>query len=531
MFRLLLNPLSIKINTPRSEAHLSAQHNSDEGKDDTGEVTQSLCFRLGGVSPNWSSASKTQQRNVQGPQILCGKPRGNLRFRKVQREAGLEQRLERAYDGGGEGGVGGAGWEPRPTLGTRGKQHQPPVHPLGPCPLQPPPGATRDTQGGLREGQTTGGGGRVLRLPGSGGWGRDLLYPLFSAQQQLRVAELHAALVGGILEHQLQAHCLLRRPLLRLGPGSRLPRRRRLQVQLRERRRRRRLGPRGLALQRHGRLGAADLALGERLLPRRGLRVRPGGNLPRGRLLRPGRLAVRLRLQSGGLARVVGLAFGPRELGLAPPHRWQANKRYSAWLRHPHCSGPLPSLKPALGSTPSCLPACPSFCSPSLFFPPPPSAVAADATVSADCPPFPATMFWWAPPPSPGSLRPPCWIPHINRSRPLSGRMRRQETLTSTVVAVAQFSSFPPNSLESRQVSGSDVMARPVSLETETPSAPFLKGRGLGFPEKLPIRTWKPEARLGLAQRRASEMCLGRIWLWRRSPPALAFRELGLSAG
>ena len=82
--------------------------------------------------------------------------------------------------------------------------------------------------------------------------------------------------------------------------------------------------------------------------------------------------------------------------------------------------------------------------------------------------------------------------------------MRRQETLTSTVVAVAQFSSFPPNSLESRQVSGSDVMARPVSLETETPSAPFLKGGGLGFPEKLPIRTWKPEARLGLVQRRAS---------------------------
>ncbi|KAI4570693.1 hypothetical protein MJT46_006210 [Ovis ammon polii x Ovis aries] len=33
--------------------------------------------------------------------------------------------------------------------------------------------------------------------------------------------------------------------------------------------------------------------------------------------------------------------------------------------------------------------------------------------------------------------------------------MRRQETLASTVVAMAQFSSFPPNSLESRQSTGS----------------------------------------------------------------------------
>lgn len=72
--------------------------------------------------------------------------------------------------------------------------------------------------------------------------------------------------------------------------------------------------------------------------------------------------------------------------------------------------------------------------------------------------------------------------------------MRTEETLASTVVAVAQFSSFPPNSLASRQVGGSDDMARPVSVETETPSAPFLKGRVLGFPEQLPIRTRKPEA-------------------------------------
>lgn len=76
--------------------------------------------------------------------------------------------------------------------------------------------------------------------------------------------------------------------------------------------------------------------------------------------------------------------------------------------------------------------------------------------------------------------------------------MRRQETLASTVVAVAQFSSFPLNSLESRQVSGSDVVAGPVSLETETPSEPFLKGRGLGFPE-LPTSTRKPATHVGLS--------------------------------
>lgn len=43
-------------------------------------------------------------------------------------------------------------------------------------------------------------------------------------------------------------------------------------------------------------------------------------------------------------------------------------------------------------------------------------------------------------------------------------------------------------------------MAGPVSLETKTPSAPLLKGRGLGVPEKLPLRTRNPAARLGLAK-------------------------------
>lgn len=136
--------------------------------------------------------------------------------------------------------------------------------------------------------------------------GRDPLYPLFSAKQQLRVAELHAAFVRGVLEHQLQANRLLRRSRRRLRPGSRVPRRGGLQGQ----RWRRRLGPRGLALQRHGRLGTADLALGERLVARRVLRVSAGGRL------RPGRLAIRLRrLQAGGLA------LGASEVGLAPPHR------------------------------------------------------------------------------------------------------------------------------------------------------------------------------------------------------------------
>lgn len=257
-------------------------------------VTQSLRFRPGGVSPKvfslpfyrndrWKCHKKLAAR-LAGPRDLVWgterKRRKKLRFRKVHRKTGS------ARCGGGS--LGHPGWPSRAA----------PAPSSRPAPATPPPGRAkcRAARAGGRSG-----GARAVGRPG----GRDPLYPLFSAQQQLRVAELHAAFVRGVLEHQLQANSLLRRSRGRLRPGSRLPRRGSLQGQ----RRRRRLGPRGLALQRHGRLGAADLALGERLVARRGLSVSAGGRL------RPGRLAVRLRLQSGGLA------LRAREVGLAPPHR------------------------------------------------------------------------------------------------------------------------------------------------------------------------------------------------------------------
>jgi hypothetical protein len=59
--------------------------------------------------------------------------------------------------------------------------------------------------------------------------------------------------------------------------------------------------------------------------------------------------------------------------------------------------------------------------------------------------------------------------------------MRTLETLASTVVAVAQFSPFPLNSLEARQLGGSDVTDRPVSVATGTLSA-LLSKEGFGVP-------------------------------------------------
>lgn len=61
--------------------------------------------------------------------------------------------------------------------------------------------------------------------------------------------------------------------------------------------------------------------------------------------------------------------------------------------------------------------------------------------------------------------------------------MRTLETLASTVVAVAQFSSFPLNSLEARQLGGNDVTNRPVSVATGTLCMLWFQRRGLGFPE------------------------------------------------
>lgn len=153
---------------PQAPKHIStlSTTNNDEGEDDIGGVTQSLCFRLGGVSPKVFSSFllkallELPQHNpttqLAGPPDFVGK-------------AKRKSWLGTAFGAGSRGGLDGARWEPRPTLGSRGKQHQPPTHPLGPCPLQPPSGATRDAPGGRRKAKTTGEGGRVLRLPGSGG--------------------------------------------------------------------------------------------------------------------------------------------------------------------------------------------------------------------------------------------------------------------------------------------------------------------------------------------------------------------------
>lgn len=113
--------------------------------------------------------------------------------------------------------------------------------------------------------------------------------------------------------------------------------------------------------------------------------------------------------------------------------------------------------------------------------------------------------------------------------------MRRQETLASTVVAVAQFSSFPPNRLESGQVTGSDVTAEPVSLETETPSAPFQKGGVWGFPRSLLFapgnqsRAWV-SFKGGRRDVPGTDLVMAPGPAW-HVPPAFGPEELGLSAG
>lgn len=73
-----------------------------------------------------------------------------------------------------------------------------------------------------RQGRGGGEGGGRAAWPGrTGGEGEgEVPYPRVSAQQQLRVAELHAALFGGVLQHHLQAD--------RLAERERLLRRQRL---------------------------------------------------------------------------------------------------------------------------------------------------------------------------------------------------------------------------------------------------------------------------------------------------------------
>lgn len=100
--------------------------------------------------------------------------------------------------------------------------------------------------------------------------------------------------------------------------------------------------------------------------------------------------------------------------------------------------------------------------------------------------------------------------------------MRTLETLASTVVAVAQFSPFPLNSLEARQLGGSDVIDVPVSVATGTLSTLCFQRRGLGFPELFPPLARKPRRARG-SLRVSVAMCLGPIQSWRRVPP-----EVGL---
>ena len=177
MFRLLLNPLQLR-KIPHAQKHISAPTttNSDEGEDDPGGVTQCLCFTLGGVSPRFSlpfyRLLEVRKQNpttqLAGPPgFFCRRHRGNLRFRKVQGKARSEQPLEREreQDAGGRGGwsverVGASG----PTQGSREK-HTRSAPALSSHPLRRP----ETHKVGVGRCKPLGGGGRVSRLPGSGG--------------------------------------------------------------------------------------------------------------------------------------------------------------------------------------------------------------------------------------------------------------------------------------------------------------------------------------------------------------------------
>lgn len=188
-FQITLKSLQLR-KTLHARKHISAQSvtSSDEAEDDTGGGYTIPRLQTGGRVPQafslpfyrndcWSSTRKTQQRNLQGPEILYGAQKEkeeNLRFRKVPRKTGSEQRLERAHEGGWWNRVGA--W---PKRGSKRKQHQARIHPLGPCPLRGDPRRARwASEGAEHWGRRTG-----PKDSGVWGEGKNLLYPLFSAQQ------------------------------------------------------------------------------------------------------------------------------------------------------------------------------------------------------------------------------------------------------------------------------------------------------------------------------------------------------------
>lgn len=174
-------------------------------------VTQSLRFRPGGVSPKVFFASLLPERQMEVPQEASRTARRALGFgvgnRKEKEEKKLRFRKVHRKTGSARCGGGSLGHPGGPSRAA-------PAPSSSPAPATPPPGRAKCTAARAGGGS---GGARAVGRPG----GRDPLYPLFSAQQQLRVAELHAAFVRGVLEHQLQANRLLRRSRRRLRPGSR----------------------------------------------------------------------------------------------------------------------------------------------------------------------------------------------------------------------------------------------------------------------------------------------------------------------
>lgn len=148
MFRLLPNPVPLRkilhAHTRISAATAPSVTNGDEDEDNAGGVTQFPCL-IGGACPprfslpfHWKGQLELHTENpptqLAGPSdFVWGAERKeeNLMFLERCRGKPARSGFRRTM------GVSGAGWEPRLTLGSRGKQHQPLVHPLGPDPLQP----------------------------------------------------------------------------------------------------------------------------------------------------------------------------------------------------------------------------------------------------------------------------------------------------------------------------------------------------------------------------------------------------------
>lgn len=140
-------------------------------------------LRMGGVSPRVFSSfllerllelhKENPTSNLQSPQILCGEQKG---VNSEVSKGAEENQLGAAFGDGARGGGGGVLVEPGGSLGQPwGAGESSTNHSStrsAPAPSSPPSQATPDAQSGRRKVRTTGRGGRVLRLPGSGGWGR-----------------------------------------------------------------------------------------------------------------------------------------------------------------------------------------------------------------------------------------------------------------------------------------------------------------------------------------------------------------------